>query len=217
MPFGHNRDPLRAEVRIGAMILRMGSVVLAAMVLSSCASLDSALNALDLGALSPGRAGDSLPDALTDSSVKAELPEEHTKEAAAEPTATVSAKPPVPRRKPLDVTLMARQEFHPDLLVGLDFSATKALLGDPVLQLEEPPAKIWAYNGGSCMLNVFFYPSVGDSVFRVLTYEVMGGEIEQAAATTDVPAENKISDKNSPLVRGCFADLLQRREVPDAG
>jgi hypothetical protein len=219
MSFGHKKGPARAEVRIGAMIRRMGGVVLATMVLSACTSLDSALNALDLGALSPGTTGDSLPDALTDSTVKAELPEKHTEEAATVGGASTEAgaEPPVPRRKPADVTMVARRELHPDLLVGLDFNATKALLGDPVLQLEEPPAKIWAYNGGSCMLNVFFYPSVGDNVFRVLTYEVRDGEVVLGASTTDVPATNKISDKNSPLVRGCFADLLQRRDVPDAG
>jgi|GEM_PF-1697160 len=199
------------------MIRRVSGVVLATMVLSACSSLDSALNALDLGVLSPGTAGDSLPDALTDSSVQTELPEGHAEAVAAEASTGASAEPPVPRRKPADVTMVARRDLHPDLLVGLDFNATKALLGDPVSQLEQPPAKIWAYNGGSCMLNVFFYPSVGDSVFRVLTYEVRGSDAEPGDAVIDLSAATKISDKDSPLVRGCFADLLQRRDVPDAG
>ncbi|MHA1601178.1 MAG: hypothetical protein ACTSW2_10155 [Alphaproteobacteria bacterium] len=196
------------------MIRRLFSVVLAMTFLGACTSLDSALNSLDLGALSPGMTGDSLPDALTDSAVEAELPDE---EAEMPVTATAAAEPPVPRRKPADATIVARREFHPDLLVGLDFNATKALLGDPALQLEEPPAKIWAYNGGSCMLNVFFYPSVGDSVFRVLTYEVRDGDIEQGVTATDLSTVTKISDKDSPVVRRCFADLLQSRDVPDAG
>jgi len=195
------------------MIRRLGSVVLATTLLAACTSLDSALNSLDLGVLSPGTTGDSLPDALTDSAVQTELPEGQTETAAT----GAAAEPPVPRRKPSNVTIIARREFHPELLVGLDFNATKALLGDPVLQLEEPPAKIWAYNGGSCMLNVFFYPSVGDSVFRVLTYEVRGGDLEEGTATTDLSTATKISDKDSPVVRRCFADLLQGRDVPDAG
>ncbi len=199
------------------MIRRMGSVVLATMLLAACASLESALEALDLGVTSPGGSGDSLPDALTDSSVQAELPEGDTEAETQEKTLEASAEPPIPRRKPLDATIVARREFHPDLLVGLDFNATKALLGDPMLQLEEPPAKIWAYEGGSCMLNVFFYPSVGDDIFRVLTYEVRGGDVEQDATATDLSAATKISDKDSPIVRRCFVDLLQRRDVPDAG
>jgi len=195
------------------MIRRLGSVLLATTLLSACTSLDSALNSLDLGVLSPGTPGDSLPDALTDSAVQTQLPEEQV----AEPVTAASAEPPLPRRKPSDVTILARREFHPDLLVGMDFNATKALLGDPVLQLEEPPAKIWAYNGGTCMLNVFFYPSVGDNVFRVLTYEVRDGDVSQGSATADLTAATKVNDKNSPVVRNCFADLLQGRAVPDAG
>lgn len=195
------------------MIRRLGGVVLAATVLSACTSLDSALDSIDLGVLSPGTRGDSLPDALTDAAVQADLPDVHPQA----PATLADAGPPVPRRKPLNATIVARREFHPDLLVGLDFNATKALLGDPALQLEEPPAKIWAYNGGSCMLNVFFYPSVGDSVFRVLTYEVRGGDIKQGAAATDLSAATKISDKDSPVVRRCFVDLLEGRDVPDAG
>ena len=193
------------------MIRRLGSVVLATTFLVACTPLDSALKSLDLGVLSPGAGDDSLPAAKTDASVKAELPQAETA------TAAPAAGPPLPRRKPTSGTMVARREFHPDLLVGLDFNATKALLGDPALQLEEPPAKIWAYNGGTCMLNVFFYPSVGDSVFRVLTYEVRGGEIKAGATTADLSTATKINDKNSPIVRNCFADLLQDRQVPDAG
>ncbi len=196
------------------MIRRLGSVVLATTLLAACTSLDSALKSLDLGVLSPGTTGDSLPDALTDSAVQVDLPEGGQTAAT---VAGAAAEPPVPRRKPSDVTIVARREFHPELLVGLDFDATKALLGDPMRQLEEPPAKIWAYNGGSCMLNVFFYPSVGDSVFRVLTYEVRDGDVKEGTATADLSAATKISDKDSPVVRRCFADLLQGRDVPDAG
>ena len=193
------------------MIRRLSSLVLATSLLAACAPLDSALKTLDLGVLSPGSGDDTLPDAKTDTAVLVDVP-------AVEATAkTTNAEPPMPRRKPVEATMVARREFHPDLLVGLDFNATKALLGDPALQSEEPPAKIWAYNGGTCMLHVFFYPSVGDNIFRVLTYEVRGGDIKQDGTTVDLSAATKISDKNSPVVRSCFAELLQGREVPDAG
>ena len=130
------------------------------------------------------------------------------------------ARPPMPRRKPDRSEPAVIAEPDPDLLVGLDFEATKALLGDPALKMEQPPAKIWAYNGGSCMFSVFFYPSMDDSVFRILTYEVTGKEpelpVQTASGTSDTGAA-KISDSASPVLRRCFADLLQEREMQDAG
>lgn len=132
--------------------------------------------------------------------------------------------PPVPRRKP-DRTVAARpatpalREPDPELLLGLDFEATKALLGDPSLQLEHPPAKIWAYNGGICMFNVFFYPSMDDNVFRVLTYEVTDGEAKPKgeADAEEAPGPAKIRDRDSPILRRCFAEVLHSRDVPEAG
>jgi hypothetical protein len=198
------------------MIRRLGSVVLATSLLTACGTLDSALQSLDLGASRPETAGDSLPDARTDTTVQAEL-SDIDGGAVAGAGQQAAAEPPLPKRKPSSTTLVASRDFHPDLLVGLDFNATKALLGAPALQLEEPPAKIWAYNGGSCLLNVFFYPSVGDNVFRVLTYEVRSGDTKPGATAADLAAAAKVEDKNSAVVRQCFADLLQGREVPDAG
>ncbi len=130
------------------------------------------------------------------------------------------ARPPMPRRKPNRSEPAAVAEPDPDLLVGLDFEATKALLGDPALKMEQPPAKVWAYNGGSCMFSVFFYPSMDDSVFRVLTYEVTGKEPElpiQTASGTSDTGTAKIRDRGSPVLRRCFADLLQERDLQDAG
>ena len=89
--------------------------------------------------------------------------------------------PPLPARKPaVDASRIAVAAKHPetnlDDLVGLNFNNAKALLGDPVLRIEEPPAKIWAYNGRQCVLHLFFYPKVGGEDFRILTYKVKGGE-----------------------------------------
>ena len=130
--------------------------------------------------------------------------------------------PPAPRRKPERAEPAVRAEPDPNLLVGLDFEATKALLGDPALRLEQPPAKVWAYNGGSCMFSVFFYPSMDDNVFRVLTYEVTDKEPEieiQTASRTGDSATGtvKIRDRAHPALRRCFAELLHERETPDAG
>ena len=134
--------------------------------------------------------------------------------------------PPVPRRKPavnsvaisaaISATIseavaeVALADADPRQLVGLDFDGTKALLGDPADKKEQPPAEVWAYAGGGCMINVFFFPSVNDKVFRVLTIEVTDG----VAAESTAP---KIMDQNDPAVRRCFANLLHNHQAPNAG
>jgi len=115
--------------------------------------------------------------------------------------------PPLPIRKP-EVPLAAVEvakapEVEPDSLVGLDFERTTALLGEPALLIEEPPAKIWAYNGSSCVLHIFFYPKVGGSDFRVLTYEVKGGAEDQA------PSDAESKD----FARLCLSELLVQAEA----
>lgn len=156
--------------------------------------------------------------------------------------------PPAPKRKPEvapETPRTARamppeaapdQTFEPNprLLVGLDFDATKALLGDPALQSEQPPAKVWAYNAGDCMFNVFFYPSVEDNVFRVLTYAVTGMAESQTASTAPAPPApvapapapdtatstapaSPLEAEDSAAVRRCFAKLLDNRGAPTSG
>jgi hypothetical protein len=204
-------------------MLRPVRVLLVALLtLSACTtfeSLDVGLDFLSADANPEVAAGPNGAKPESEPGTEAEAGAEAEPEAeaiAAEPPSP----PPLPRRKP-EVQLAATEwQPDPDLLVGLDFDGTKALLGDPALQLEQPPAKVWAYNGAGCMLNVFFYPSVDDKVFRVLTYEVTGGEpaAEQEPATpaklTDAP---KVHERGSAVARRCFADLLETRESLDAG
>lgn len=119
--------------------------------------------------------------------------------------------PPLPIRKPevpqgaVEATRMP--EMEPDSLVGLDFARTTALLGEPALLIEEPPAKIWAYNGSSCVLHIFFYPKVGGTDFRVLTYEVKGG----AEGAEPQGPESK------EFARLCLSELLVQAEANRAG
>ncbi len=115
--------------------------------------------------------------------------------------------PPIPKRKP-EITAAALEAIRepqadPDALVGLDFERTSALLGDPALLIEEPPAKIWAYNGSNCVLHIFFYPKVGGSDFRVLTYKIKGG------------AESEAGGDNAPdeFARLCLSELLAQAEA----
>ncbi len=190
------------------MIRALGALVLAMLALSACAPLES---------------------------MKRELfpPEDAAGDTQAAPLAfRPSAAPPLPRRKPEAISdkpeaisELTLAEADPERLVGLDFDAAKALLGDPAAKHEEPPAEIWAYEGGICMFNLFFYPSVDDKVFRVLAYEVTeetppSGETPppgEAAAEAAEPGAVKVRDKDNPMVRRCFAELLHNRQAPDAG
>ena len=125
--------------------------------------------------------------------------------------------PPLPARKPeVPQAVLAKSkapQADPDALVGLDFERTTALLGDPALLIDEPPAKIWAYNGANCVLHVFFYPKVGGSDFRVLTYEVKGGP-EAPTARAGEPTQ---AEEAKDFARLCLSDLLAQAEAGRAG
>ena len=134
--------------------------------------------------------------------------------------------PPLPKRKPGQSAEATTERADPILedpdperLVGLDFAATRALLGDPSRRLERPPAQVWAYDGGICMFNVFFYPSMEDNVFRVLTYEVAGLAPGTGGAGTEGAEERATDkpDKDGPLAKRCFIGLLAGRKPVDAG
>lgn len=180
------------------MIRHLGVLVLAMSVLSACATIDS-----------------------IDRELSALMATEDDDERV-EPAFTLKASdgmPPLPRRKPKQIAGIAVENFEPEQLVGLDFDSTKALLGSPALQLEQPPAKIWAYNGGTCMFNLFFYPSVDDNKFRILTFEIMDGAVKSSAKNVDESAvpESQDGKHSSAVVRRCFADLLNSNPSPDAG
>jgi len=127
--------------------------------------------------------------------------------------------PPLPIRKPevpqAAIEALRAPQVDPDSLVGLDFQRTTALLGDPALLIEEPPAKIWAYNGASCALHIFFYPKVGGTDFRVLTYEVKGGPDGAPAKAGETAKTAEAKD----FARLCLSELLAQAEAkraPDA-
>ena len=153
------------------------------------------------------------------------FPPEETAAARA-PDAARAEAPPKPRRKPEALSELTLADADPQRLVGLDFDATKALLGDPVAKMEQPPAKVWAYAGGACMFNVFFYPSVDDQGFRVLAYEVTDGADvlglrwlrDPPDATPEAPPEApKVLDKDDSVARRCFAELLHQQQDPNTG
>jgi len=130
--------------------------------------------------------------------------------------------PPVPKPKPLaeaaEVPVEREPEpeaevpLDPESLVGLTFSETEKLLGEPALLVEEPPAKIWVYNGSDCILNIFFYPKVGGTDFRVLTYKAKGGSNPQEEGSFDF-AERCLTQLVADAQAGRDADLSRGSAV----
>ncbi len=197
------------------MIRALGASVLAMLALTACAPLESMERKLfppmerELFPPEDAAAGDTQ---------------------AASSASQPPAAPPLPRRKPEAISELTLAEADPERLVGLDFDATKALLGVPAATHEEPPAEIWAYEGGICSFNLFFYPSVDDKVFRVLAYEVTD-EADALGlrwlhdppdtapeAPPEAPSEApKVLDKDDSVARRCFAELLHNQQIPDAG
>lgn len=133
-----------------------------------------------------------------------------------EDVAKLKPPPPLPIRKPevpqAAIEATRAPQVEPDSLVGLDFAGTTALLGDPALLIEQPPAKIWAYNGASCALHVFFYPKVGGTDFRVLTYEVKGGPDGEAAKAGEAAKTPEAKE----FARQCLSELLAQAEAKRA-
>ncbi len=174
------------------MIRPLGVAVLAILTLSACSPVDSMIDRL------------FAPETAT----AARPADRHT-----------TAAPPMPRRRPEVISEVTLAGADPQRLVGLDFDATKALIGDPAARMEQPPAKVWAYASGGCVFSVFFYPSVSDRVFRVLAIEVTDEAVAAGAAGESEPeaASPKVMDQNDPVVRRCFAELLQNQQAANAG
>lgn len=185
------------------MRLRNGVLGMALLGFSACA---------ELGLQAPGARG-SAPEAARPVPVDEALSDVGRFPVKVEEELVVELRPPppLPKRKP-EVTQAAldatrEPQADPDALVGLDFERTSALLGDPALLIEEPPAKIWAYNGSNCVLHIFFYPKVGGSDFRVLTYKIKGGA-EGESGGESVPDE---------FARLCLSELLAQAEAERGG
>lgn len=63
-------------------------------------------------------------------------------------------------------------QYDPDRLVGLSESEALSLLGPPAEKSDSPPSRVWTYRSESCDVKLFFYPEVGGTAYRTLTYEI---------------------------------------------
>jgi hypothetical protein len=139
-------------------------------------------------------------------------------DAAFDPQPTQSANPdkplPIPAVKPSDKTLLAaRKDLDPERLIGLSLVEAEALLGEPALQDEKPPAKVWTYNAQSCVLSIFFYADISTKDFRALTYEIRN---EQEVKHESSPKNGNASqsqqndqEKSELADRQCLAELIK--------
>jgi hypothetical protein len=63
-------------------------------------------------------------------------------------------------------------DYDPDRLVGLSEADAMSLLGPPVEKSDSPPSRVWTYRSQTCDVKLFFYPEVGGTTYRTLTYEI---------------------------------------------
>lgn len=170
-----------------------GVITLVALALSGCAAFD--------------RQGD---EAFAEEPVPVAEPEEETQ---------LAALPPIPVRRPADMSAFIPPEAayltgrKIDDLVGLSLEETENLLGDPVFEEVQPPARIWSYNGQDCVLSIFFYPRVGGEDYRALAYRVTGPveAIEEVAASAPpaaAAAAQSDAGEVSETDRRCFTTLV---------
>lgn len=71
---------------------------------------------------------------------------------------------------------------QPAELIGLEPTQTVAVLGEPSLRLQDPPAQVWQYNATECTLRLHFYRDIITQQFRALSYEIENSDTENVDA-----------------------------------
>ena len=95
--------------------------------------------------------------------------------AAASTTAALQpgiARPGSAQPRAADSITVATSDDDPDHLVGLSETDALRLLGKPKSKADTPPSRVWTYSSTSCDLRLFFYPEIGSTSYRTLTYEI---------------------------------------------
>jgi hypothetical protein len=133
--------------------------------------------------------------AMTDK-VKGWLSPDHPATQPAAPQVAVAQAappPPPPQAEPKPKHPKARAEkepakvaaIDPNSLIGLDPAAVEKILGNPKGKTEGDPSLTLIYSGGSCSLEIFFFPDLKTGVFRALKYsstDASGSPIDSSQA-----------------------------------
>jgi hypothetical protein len=74
--------------------------------------------------------------------------------------------------------------------VGRGAREVAELLGEPQLKRRDPPAELWQYRAGPCVLDLFLYAGKDDSTLTVAHVEMRavppaGGQIKESARASD--------------------------------
>ena len=108
--------------------------------------------------------------------------------------------PPRAVRPPIRIVRTKQSEpinDDPGQVMGLADAELEELLGAPGLLRDEPPAQVWQYGKGECVLDVFLY---SEAVNRASVYRVVYYELREKAG-------------NDESRRRCFRDFLADREA----
>jgi hypothetical protein len=120
-------------------------------------------------AVTGGQAGTPAEGAASSQPAASAAPSTTEGAASSEPTSpaapSTAAAPDTPAAAPA-------AEYDPDRLVGLSEVDATNLLGPPVEKADSPPSRVWTYRSQTCDVKLFFYPEVGGTTYRTLTYEI---------------------------------------------
>ena len=97
------------------------------------------------------------------------------------------AQPEPSQQEPSEDVVIADSETaalqpQPAELICLEPTQTVAVLGEPSLRLQDPPAQVWQYNATECTLRLHFYRDIITQQFRALSYEIENTDTENVDA-----------------------------------
>jgi len=146
------------------------ALVLALWTLGACQGLS------ERGTAPPPEAPGAVDQRATDAR-EADAPPPRPRSKPAPPPAAVSRPgPPRPPQPPARVALDLAS------LEGLTPGEVGRRLGRPWWRHDEPPARVWTYVAGPCILQLFFYPELQFEERRVLAYDLDPGSEAAGAA-----------------------------------
>jgi hypothetical protein len=95
---------------------------------------------------------------------------------AAPPAPVVTPRRPAPRQASVQppVPQAAPRAVEPAALVGSNFESVLAVLRQPDTVERNALSVVWTYAGSACTLQLYFYPDIQTTVFRLLKYELKG-------------------------------------------
>ncbi|NNG04617.1 MAG: hypothetical protein HKM95_11020 [Inquilinus sp.] len=86
----------------------------------------------------------------------------------------------------------------PQTLIGLAPQQISAVLGEPELQRQEPPAEVWQYRTEDCVFDLYLYREESDS--RAVHYEARSrsnGTVDPAQCLGSVVARSPLAEAPS--------------------